>query len=285
MLRTLFFLLLLPCLSFGQIPEPLKGTYINDHTGSLTAPQIEALNQQLYSLEQRSGIQVAILLITSLPADMAIEEYARQVGNEWKLGTAHNGIVYVAALNDHRQRLEIARNLEGDIPDITASEIIESLKPYLRQQDYYTAVSTLIAAIGNHLGMPMTSPNDSTSYGITHWEQTNDPSDVQLARSEYDEEKAKYDMYGDIALVIIALLALIFCFWAYLNRKKYKEMYTKDGGYTGIGSAGYVAANDSETFDIVGSGAPGTGGSGGGYGGFGGGGGGGFSGGGASGSW
>jgi len=41
-------------------------------------------------------------------------------------------LVYVAVLNIRRQRLEVAENLEGNIPDVTAFEIIESLKDYLR---------------------------------------------------------------------------------------------------------------------------------------------------------
>src|SRR5215217_2598450 len=129
MLRTILILLFLPLFSLGQIPKPKPNNYINDYTNSLSTTEIYNLNERLSEIEQKSTIQVAIILIDKIPEKMSIEEFARELGNNWKVGIAFNGIVYVAALNERKQRLEIAKNLEGTIPDITALQIIESLKP------------------------------------------------------------------------------------------------------------------------------------------------------------
>jgi len=273
MLRLFVLLFLLPFLCIAQIPEPKPNTYINDYTNSLTQEQIQRLNEQLLDLEQQSTVQVAIVLINDLPDNMSIEDYARTIGNKWKVGINFNGAVYVAALNQRRQRLEIAKNLEGQIPDITAGMIIDNMKPYLQQQDYYGALSLLITQIGEAVGVSaesyvnpvIDSPGEQVASDVPY---------VDTEREEFEKQKAKYNRYGDYAIGGIIVGFIIFCIWAWRYKKKYVEMYTVNGVYTGIGSP-YYPVDSSD----------GWGGGGGGFGGFGGGGGGGFSGGGASGSW
>lgn len=281
MRRILFFLFLLPLFCIGQIPDPMPDTYINDHTNTLTANEIQQLNVQLKELENKTTVQMAIVLINNLPQDVAIEDYARNIGNSWKVGNAFNGLVYVAVLNERRQRLEVARNLEGDIPDMIASEVIENLKPYLRQQDYYGAMQLLVAQVGKHLGVEVEAENIAD----TILQSEIDEQIGRLAGNEVNSEKefktrkAKYDYYADVACGFLVLGAIGFCFWAFWYKKKYREMYTVNGVYRGIGSSYY-----SRMYGDSNSGSSG-GGSSSGFGGWGGGGGGGFSGGGASGSW
>ena len=153
MLRILLIFIVLPLLSLGQIPEPKANSYVNDYTGSLKPEEIQSLNEQILALEQQTTVQLAVLLIDNLPPNVSIEDYARTVGNSWKVGNHFNGLVYVAVLKERKHRLEVARNLEGDIPDITAFEIIESLKPYLKDQQYFNALQLLIAKLVEKLGI------------------------------------------------------------------------------------------------------------------------------------
>lgn len=264
MLRLFVLLFFLPFFCIGQIPKPKPNTYVNDYTNNLTSEEIQALDEQLVHLEKETTVQMAMLLVDDLPPDMSIEEYAREVGNTWKVGNNFNGIVYVAVLKKRRQRLEIAKNLEGDIPDITAAEMIENIKPYLQQQEYYNALSSLIAQISSHFGIETNiSSNEPDPFVYT-------PSPA-LEKTEFEKAKAKFDKYGDFIIGGIILGFIGFCIWAWKYKKKYVEMYTVNGVYTGIGSI-YYPVDSSD-----GGGSSG--------GGFGGGGGGGFSGGGASGSW
>jgi len=158
---ALFILFFLPLICIAQIPKPKSNTYINDYTNHLSTDQINDLNQQFRQLESTTGVQMAAILVNDLPPNITIEDYARDIGNTWKVGTAHNGLVYVAVLNIRRQRLEVAENLEGDIPDVTAFEIIESLKDNLRAEDYYGALSLLVTQIGNHLGTQIIASADN----------------------------------------------------------------------------------------------------------------------------
>lgn len=284
MLRLIILILFFPIFCFGQIPDPKPDTYVNDYTNTLQPGDIQKLNEQILHLERQTTVQVAILLINDLPEGMSIEEFARTVGNSWKVGNSNNGLVYVAVLNERKHRLEVARNLEGEIPDIKAFAIIESLKPYLADKQYYNAMELLISSLATELGAATNMEKDSTisSYETTPYMPFDDVNNETLspelqARMEFETRKAKYDRLGNYAIGGIVLGLLGFSIWAWRYKKRYIQQNTVNGVYLGIGSS-YFASNYGDYFDSDSGGSSG-------FGGFGGDGGGGFSGGGASGSW
>jgi uncharacterized protein len=279
MLKLILFVIFCPLLCIGQIPTPKPDTYLNDFTNTLQPYDIQRLNEQLLVLEKKSTVQMAILLINTLPENMTIEDYARMVGSTWKVGNKYNGLVYVAVLEERKHRLEVARNLEGDIPDITAFEIIESLKPYLREQQYFTALQQLISKVSSHLGVETQPVTDTSTYAPFEETRSEELPPEQAARSEYEREKAKYDRWGNYAIGAIILGLSGFCIWAWRYKKRYVRNNTINGVYIGVGSS-YFASTYGSDYGSSDSGGPS------GFGGWGGGGGGGgFSGGGASGSW
>jgi len=278
MFRFLFILFIVPFFCAAQIPGPRPHTYINDYTNSLTTEQIRSLDEELFRLEQQTTVQLAVLLIQDLPRNMSIEEYARTIGNKWKVGKAFNGLVYVAVLNERRQRLEVARNLEGVIPDITAFEIIESLKPYLQGNDYYGALTLLISQVSDHVGGGTSPPINSFPNSVVPEEPVGNPPATPRELSDYEKEKAKWDHYGTYALWLLLAGAVGFSIWAWRYKRKYVKEHTINGVYIGIGSSYFTSVYGSDSSDSGGGSSSG-------FGGFGGGGGGGFSGGGASGSW
>lgn len=135
----------------AQIPDPIPNTYINDLTQKLSPEQIRTLNDSILSIEKRTSVQIAVIIIPSLPPDIEIEDYAREVGNKWGVGNAQNGVVYVASLQEHKQRLEIARNLEGDLPDVVCLHITDDLKPFLRAENYAGAIGELVKQINDRV--------------------------------------------------------------------------------------------------------------------------------------
>lgn len=249
MRRLLLTLLFLPLFCLGQIPDPKPGTYVNDNTSSLTAAELLQLNKKLYQLEQQTTIQVAILLINDLPSNTTIEDYARNVGRKWKVGKDYNGLVYVAALQERKQRMEVARHLEGDIPDITAYEILESLKPYLKKKDYYLALDVLIAKINQRVGIAASNAIDTTQYLGNQQESLNTPLPVERTPTQYEIEKAEFESWKPGIFVILVLAAVAFIIWAWRYKRKYREMYTINGVYTGIGSAYYTNYIDTTDFN------------------------------------
>lgn len=144
MKKLLVLFLLVSAVSYGQIPDPLPGTYVNDLAGVLSPQDAIKLNQNIEQLEKKTSIQLAIVLVGDLPADKPIEDFAREIGRKWHVGHAKNGLVYVAAINSHKQRLEVASELEGDITDITALQLTDAIKPFFRNKDYFGGLNNMV---------------------------------------------------------------------------------------------------------------------------------------------
>ena len=127
------------------VPE-LTGRVI-DQSGTLSSSDVQSLSEQLKKLEEDTGAQVVVLMLPSTaPEDIAA--YAWRVASSWKLGRKEigDGTLIVVAKNDRRMRIEVARKLEGAIPDIMASRIIdEAMKPRFRADDYAGGLSAAIA--------------------------------------------------------------------------------------------------------------------------------------------
>lgn len=152
MKKLLVLLLVLPVLAIAQIPQPFPNTRIHDYANLLSPLQVFNLNQKVGIIEHTfTGVQMAIVIIDKLPSDMPIEEYALQIGRQWHVGNHDSGIVFVLALQDHKIRLEIARPLEGVIPDITASHITATVGGFFHHQQYFEGFQSLLDQIVQQL--------------------------------------------------------------------------------------------------------------------------------------
>lgn len=170
MKNILSLLLFIPLLVTSQIPEPEKGTYVNDQYGYLHDGQKLAINKQLRQIEDSTGVQVAIVLIPALPDRYDIEDYAREIGRKWHVGNDKKGIVYVAAIDQRKQRMEVSSNLEGVIPDIAAVRLIDGLKSYFRAQKYGDGIIHMVGQLGEKLNEAKAELNKKkTSHGWPWW--------------------------------------------------------------------------------------------------------------------
>lgn len=119
-------------------PVPALSGHVVDHTGTLSSSQAQALESKLAAFEASSGSQVVVLMVgTTQPEDIA--SYANRVGNSWKIGrkTVGDGLLLIVAKNDHKLRIEVAKSLEGAIPDLAAKQIIDTaIAPRFKQDDY-----------------------------------------------------------------------------------------------------------------------------------------------------
>lgn len=120
------------------LPVPALTAHVIDTTGTLNSTQRRALEDKLSNFEQQNGAQIAMLLVpTTQPEDIAA--YANRVANAWKIGRRDvgDGVLVLVALKDRALRIEVAKTLEGAIPDLRASQIIdETLTPRFRQNDF-----------------------------------------------------------------------------------------------------------------------------------------------------
>ena len=153
MLRRLFGLVVVLLLCFGAaahaqdvLPVPALTERVIDQTGTLTEAQKTALIQKLALIETTRGAQVVVLIVpTTQPEDIAA--YGQRVAETWKVGRRDigDGLVIVVAKNDRRVNIEVAKTLEGPIPDVLAGRIInEQIKPAFKAGDYAGGLNAAI---------------------------------------------------------------------------------------------------------------------------------------------
>lgn len=128
----------IPAAAQAVLPVPALSARVIDQTGTLDASQIAALDGKLAALQARKGSQVVVLMVPSTsPEDIA--SYANRVANEWKIGRREvgDGVLLIVAKNDRTLRIEVAKTLEGAIPDLAAKRIIDgAITPGFKQGDF-----------------------------------------------------------------------------------------------------------------------------------------------------
>ncbi|ARU86713.1 YgcG family protein [Pseudomonas sp. M30-35] len=121
---------------------PMLKRHVTDQTGTLTAEQIDQLDQQLVALEKRKGAQVVVLIVpTTAPQD--IESYSLAVAEANKIGRkgTDDGLLLLVAKDDRRDRIEVGYGLEGAVPDAAAARIQrEYIESRFKQGDFYGGI-------------------------------------------------------------------------------------------------------------------------------------------------
>jgi uncharacterized protein len=129
-------LLVAPALA--QLPVPALSAHVMDTTATLKPEQIAQLEAKLTAFEQSKGTQMVFLLVpTTEPEDIA--SYANRVANTWKIGRKDvgDGLLLIVAKNDRKVRIEVAKTLEGAIPDLAAKRIIDqAITPRFKAGDF-----------------------------------------------------------------------------------------------------------------------------------------------------
>ena len=103
---------------------PLTGRIV-DLAHVLPADLSEQLTAQLTAHEEKTGNQVAVLILPSLEGE-PLEEYSHRVATTWKLGqkSADNGVLLLVALSERKLRIEVGYGLEGTLTDLRSAHII-----------------------------------------------------------------------------------------------------------------------------------------------------------------
>jgi uncharacterized protein len=129
---------LLLSLAQAQQAVPALTAHVVDHSATLDAAQLAQLEAKLAAFEQSHGAQIVLLLVsTTQPEDIA--SYAQRVADSWKIGRkgVGDGLLLVVAKNDRKVRIEVAKTLEGAIPDLASRRVIdEAITPRFRQGDF-----------------------------------------------------------------------------------------------------------------------------------------------------
>lgn len=138
------------------VPVPPLQARVTDQIGMLDARQRNALENVLKEYEDRTGSQIAILLMSKTEPE-AIEQYSIRVYDEWKLGRkgVDDGVLLIVARDNpsslRRLRIEAGRGVQGILTDAQSKRILQDvIAPHFRQNDYYGG---LVAAVSSITGL------------------------------------------------------------------------------------------------------------------------------------
>jgi uncharacterized protein len=155
---------LFSCSVFAQVekvipPKPNPQRLVNDFAGVLSSEQKEALENKLVAYDDSTSNQVAVVTLKTVGGN-DIEEVALGILRSWGVGgPKNNGVVILAAIDDHKIFISTGYGLEGAIPDVTAKAIIDNdIVPYFRQENYYRgfdeATNSIIKAAAGEYKAP-----------------------------------------------------------------------------------------------------------------------------------
>jgi len=181
----------------GLQPVPTLSGHVIDQSNTLSAAQKQALDTRLASLQQQRGSQVVVLLVASTqPEDIA--SYAQRVGDTWKIGRKEvgDGLLIVVAKEDHSVRIEVAKALEGAIPDLAAKRIIDQdLTPAFKAGDVAGGLTRAIDDI------------DRLIAGEKLPEPTADASSASGSDVSVDDVLGLLGMAASVAFLALAMVA------------------------------------------------------------------------------
>ncbi|TAG26925.1 MAG: YgcG family protein [Burkholderiales bacterium] len=285
--------LLAPSLTTAQQPVPALTARVVDTAQILTTGEAGGIETQLARIEQERGSQIVVLLVnTTAPEDIA--SYANRVANAWKIGRRDvgDGVLIVIANEDRKLRIEVAKSLEGAIPDLAAKQIISTaLAPALKQGQYAQGIEATIEQLdkrisGENLPAPASSKDQAESKMQTLGFHLSDlmiflffavPIGGAVAKGIFGNKLGSVITGGAVggvaffltasmiiagmAFFVAALFTLVSSFGrAVSGRRGHSRGYDGGGWSTGSGGGGGWSSNDGGGFSSGGGGDFGGGG-------------------------
>lgn len=120
-----------------DVPSAPTG-YVNDYASILSGETRSMLESELMSFTASTSNEITIVTVPDLGGD-TIEHYATKLFESWKIGNVKkdNGVLFLISYGDHKARIEVGYGLEGALPDIIASAILQNdVLPEFKKNKY-----------------------------------------------------------------------------------------------------------------------------------------------------
>ena len=121
------FVLFLVLANVSAIDFPIaQNKYVNDFVGIFSSGEIGQLRGLLQSVDESTSAEVAIVTLETIDGN-AIDEYAIELGKEWKVGKAdkNNGIVILYVSDINRIFVATGYGVEGILPDSKIGRLLD----------------------------------------------------------------------------------------------------------------------------------------------------------------
>lgn len=166
--RILFFILFLLLIQAGyaqnkytiaQIPDPKASGngYVSNPDLILSPAGVDSLNRTITDLEQRTKVEMAVVVVNDFDAGQEEYDFALQLFRQWGIGKskANNGLLLFIAIDRKQYRFITGYGLEGLLPDAALKRIGDHfLIPAFKEGDYSKGVVNALGTIAAYLNQP-----------------------------------------------------------------------------------------------------------------------------------
>jgi len=209
----------------NDIP-PAPDRYFNDYAHVVDPKDADAFNTELADFERQTSNQIVVAVYPKLNTDDSLDDYCYRTYQAWGVGQKDksNGAVLFVFVQDHKMRIQTGYGLEGALPDVTCSRILnDEMAPYFKRGDYEG---------GLHAGMEAMMAAAKGEYKGT-------------GRTVHDRGQQADNSLSPVFFIIFVILWLLLA----LRRTRgvlygsrgfgnYGGFYMGGGGFSGGGSGG-----------------------------------------------
>jgi len=149
------FLALLTAVTLAACGKSGKAVAVPDRPDSpvvdladvFTPEEEEMLLETIRQFERSSCGELFIMTVPTT-GGVPIEEFSLENANKWMLGKDKGGgVLLTLAVNDRRNRIEVTRPWEDVLTDPRCGDILRSIVPELRAEDYAGACAKAVRAM------------------------------------------------------------------------------------------------------------------------------------------
>lgn len=211
--------------SFAWNPpaSPAPKSWISDTSHILSDDAHARLDAKLKVINQSSANEVAALVVATLDGEN-ITDVADATFKSWGVGKKEvdNGVLVVLAMKEHKSHITTGKGVEGDLPDLKASDILVGARPYLRKGDVEGALGFIFdsssSAIANHKAEAAALAAKKAAGGDTATTTTTSSS-----RTSGCDASGAGASSGGGWLLVVGLGALGLLWWVLASRAKQRR--------------------------------------------------------------
>lgn len=132
--------------SYSPYPQPGTG-YITDIANLLSDDEEERIEQWLWKVEEKKGVEIAVVVINSMSdykgTPQNIKEFATGLFNKYGIGNMpkNDGVLLLISKNDRELRIELGK-FYGHVRDTDTKAIVDDIiVPYFKKDQYATGIT------------------------------------------------------------------------------------------------------------------------------------------------
>jgi uncharacterized protein len=130
-----------------DLPKPTD--YVSDYAHVLSPQAIARLDSICAQLDHSAAnAKIAVVTVRNLDGDDSAD-FSSRLEDQWKMGDKgfNRYALVLLAVDAHKYRIDVGFGLEGILPDGKTGDIGREMVPYLRANDYDSAVNLAVGSV------------------------------------------------------------------------------------------------------------------------------------------